>query len=572
MILIDIRKSNKLKDSEYSAFIKFDYNSKIVDAIRELPFRYYNPSETEWEVPTNKVEYLINKLKEFDIKICGKITIFEDKNTNIGLPEGFEFKTKPFSHQLEGVEYGLKYDRWFLGDEQGLGKSKQVIDIAVARKVMYGYRFCLIVCGVNTLKWNWVNEIHTHSKEDAYILGQRRKGTKIRIGSTKDKLEDLKLMYDIKEPHPYFIITNVESFRDKNIADTISDLCKKGIIGMCAADEMHKMKNPTAQQTKGFLKCLPYCRIGMTGTPLMNSPMDLYVILKWLGYESHAFYSFKQHYCVMGGYGGYEIVGYKNLDQLTAQVREIMLRRLKSEVLDLPEKIYVDEIVEMEGKQAVMYKEVESGIKADYISGNIDLTNPLSALIRLRQTTGYPGILSDEITESAKLDRMGEIVENCISNDEKVIIFSNWTQMTDAILQVLHTKLKLIGRLEPAVITGNTNDSDRQQIVDRFQNNDVCRVIIGTIGAMGTGLTLTAATTVIFVDEPWNKALFDQAVDRAHRIGQKNNITIYSIMCKDTIDERIHNLIYKKGAMSDAIIDGKVVGNKNEVFDYLLNG
>ena len=567
MILIDIRKSNKLKDSEYSAFIKFDYNSKIVDAIRELPFRYYNPSETEWEVPTNKVEYLINKLKEFDIKICGKITIFEDKNTNIGLPEGFEFKTKPFSHQLEGVEYGLKYDRWFLGDEQGLGKTKQVIDIAVARKVMYGYRFCLIVCGVNTLKWNWVNEIHTHSKEDAYILGQRRKGTKIRIGSTKDKLEDLKLMYDRKEPHPYFIITNVESFRDKNIADTISDLCKKGIIGMCAADEMHKMKNPTAQQTKGFLKCLPYCRIGMTGTPLMNSPMDLYVILKWLGYESHAFYSFKQHYCVMGGYGGYEIVGYKNLDQLTAQVREIMLRRLKSEVLDLPEKIYVDDIVEMEGKQAVMYKEVEAGLKADYINGDIDLTNPLSALIRLRQTTGYPGILSETITESAKLDRMEEIVENCISNDEKAIIFSNWTQMTDAICNKLKSSRHKVG-----VITGETPDSSRQEIVDVFQNSSDLSVLVGTIGAMGTGLTLTAATTVIFVDEPWNKALFDQAVDRAHRIGQKNNITIYSIMCKDTIDERIHNLIYKKGAMSDAIIDGKVVGNKNEVFDYLLNG
>lgn len=855
MILIDIRKSNKLKDSEYSAFIKFDYNSKIVDTIRELPFRYYNPSETEWEVPTNKVEYLINKLKEFDIKICGKITIFEDKNTNIGLPEGFEFKTKPFSHQLEGVEYGLKYDRWFLGDEQGCvsgesfvkikeigkpatrdikiknlkkafdldktikikslvngrfaympikavvdkgfqktlelnledtsiqctpdhliytengwveadkikvgdkvftngiqtcplcgttenlitykyskffgyckscmyksrngtkyneitkkiddsgyvrlfgketrnmpnynkmygmgiyehhqvwyentghivdtskevvhhkngiktdnrfenlqlltisehdklhsdtktnhlyqfnenldyierngtkiyltprlqevtsktylgnqqvwdiaiddanihnficnnivvhncGKTKQVIDIAVARKVMYGYRFCLIVCGVNTLKWNWVNEIHTHSKEDAYILGQRRKGTKIRIGSTKDKLEDLKLMYDIKEPHPYFIITNVESFRDKNIADTISDLCKKGIIGMCAADEMHKMKNPTAQQTKGFLKCLPYCRIGMTGTPLMNSPMDLYVILKWLGYESHAFYSFKQHYCVMGGYGGYEIVGYKNLDQLTAQVREIMLRRLKSEVLDLPEKIYVDDIVEMEGKQAVMYKEVEAGLKADYINGDIDLTNPLSALIRLRQTTGYPGILSDEITESAKLDRMEEIVENCISNDEKVIIFSNWTQMTSVIFDK-------VAKYGCGVITGETADSNRQAIVNKFQSDDTLKVIVGTIGAMGTGLTLTAATTVIFVDEPWNKALFDQAVDRAHRIGQKNNITIYSIMCKDTIDERIHNLIYKKGAMSDAIIDGKVVGNKNEVFDYLLNG
>lgn len=565
MILIDIRKSNKLKDSEYSAFIKFDYNSKIVDAIRELPFRYYNPSETEWEVPTNRVEYLINKLKEFDIKICGKITIFEDKNTNIGLPEGFEFKTKPFSHQLEGVEYGLKYDRWFLGDEQGLGKTKQVIDIAIARKLKYGYKHCLIVCGVNTLKWNWVNEIHTHSNEGSYILGQKLSKGKIKIGSTKDKINDLNFLLLDKLVLPYFIITNVESFRDKNIADLIQQLCKKGIINMCAADEMHKMKNPTSQQTKGFLKCLPDCRIGMTGTPLMNSPMDLYVILKWLGYESHAFYSFKQHYCVMGGYGGYEIVGYKNLDQLTAQVREIMLRRLKSEVLDLPEKIYVDDIVEMDGKQAVMYKEVEAGLKADYINGDIDLTNPLSALIRLRQTTGYPGILSDEITESAKLDRLEEIVENCISNDEKVIIFSNWTQMTSVIFDK-------VAKYGCGVITGETADSNRQAIVNKFQSDDTLKVIVGTIGAMGTGLTLTAATTVIFVDEPWNKALFDQAVDRAHRIGQKNNITIYSIMCKDTIDERIHNLIYKKGAMSDAIIDGKVVGNKNEVFDYLLNG
>lgn len=354
----------------------------------------------------------------------------------------------------------------------------------------------------------------------------------------------------------------------KNITNLAYDIEVEDNHNYIANDILvHNCKNPNTQQTKGFLKCLPYCRIGMTGTPLMNSPMDLYVILKWLGYESHAFYSFKQHYCVMGGYGGYEIVGYKNLDQLTAQVREIMLRRLKSEILDLPEKIYVDDIVEMEGKQAVMYKEVEAGLKADYINEDIDLTNPLSALIRLRQTTGYPGILSDEITESAKLDRMEELVENCTSNDEKVLIFSNWTQMTDAICNKLKSEGHKVG-----VITGETPDSSRQEIVDVFQNSSDLKILVGTIGAMGTGLTLTAATTVIFLDEPWNKALFDQAVDRAHRIGQKNNITIYSIMCKDTIDERIHNLIYKKGAMSDAIIDGKVVGNKNEVFDYLLNG
>ena len=102
-------------------------------------------------------------------------------------------------------------------------------------------------------------------------------------------------------------------------------------------------------------------------------------------------------------------------------------------------------------------------------------------------------------------------------------------------------------------------------------NDKNCKVIIGTIGALGTGLTLTAAHTIIFVDEPWNKALFDQAVDRAHRIGTTGNVTIYSIMCKDTIDERIHELIYKKGVISDALIDGKVGPNKTEIFNYLLN-
>lgn len=561
MITIDIRQSKKFK-TDFSAFVSFDYDSTIVNTLRELPFKNYNPETTEWEIPCDKVGTLVSKLSDFKIDIKGNLSVFENSK-DFELPENFEFKTKPFSHQLEGVEYGLNYDRWFLGDEQGLGKTKQVIDIAVARKLKYGYKHCLIVCGVNTLKWNWVNEIHTHSNEGAYILGQKLSKGKVKIGSSKDKYNDLVKMLNGSLDYPYFIITNVESFRDNDISKAIVELCRKGIINMCAADEMHKMKNPTAQQTKGFLKCLPECRIGMTGTPLMNSPMDLYVILKWLGYESHAFYSFKQHYCVMGGYGGYEIVGYKNMDQLTSQVKDIMLRRLKTDVLDLPDKIYVDDIVDMTPKQEQLYKEVECGLKSSLANGDIDLTNPLSALIRLRQTTGYTGILSETLFESAKLDRMEEIVENCVSNNEKVIIFSNWTQMTD----VIANKLK---NYYPSVITGNTSDSDRQLEVECFQTNPLCKVIIGTIGAMGTGLTLTAATTVIFVDEPWNKALFDQAVDRAHRIGQKNNITIYSIMCKDTIDERIHNLIYKKGAMSDAIIDGKVVGSKTEIFNYLL--
>lgn len=562
MITIKIAKSNKITSGEMSAFVSFNYNQKIVDEIRSYPFRYFDKETTSWEIPLDKVDKLVNDMQDFDIRLEGDLSYLNDK-TELELPEDFEFKTKPYAHQIKGVEYGLNYDKWFLGDEQGLGKTKQAIDIAVARKLAYGYEHCLIVCGVNTLKWNWVNEIETHSNEKSWILGQQsmRNGS-IKIGGMTKKLNDLADLED--EEFPYFLITNVESFRDAEFASRVQDLCKRGIINMCVADEMHKMKNPTAQQTKGFLKCLPECRIGMTGTPLMNSPLDLYVILKWLGYENHAFYSFKQHYCVMGGFGGYEVIGYKNMEQLTEQIHSIMLRRLKEDVLDLPEKTYIDEYVELLPKQAVIYKEVETEIKA-----NIDLikmdNNPLATLIRLRQATGYTGILSSEIQESAKLDRMEDLIDEAISNNRKVVVFSNWTQMTDAIWDRISPK-----GYSASVITGNTKDELRQIIVNSFQTDDRCKVLIGTIGAMGTGLTLTAGTVIIFMDEPWNKALYDQAVDRCHRIGQKNNITIYNLLTKGTIDERIHNIVYKKGLFSDAVIDGKIVGNKTEVFNYLL--
>ena len=560
MITIDIREAKRITDS-YSAFLSFDYNAKIVNILRELPVRFYDKNHRTWEVPVSSVNELIDKLQDFNIKLIGKVTELESKQVVEGLPKGFEFKTQPYSHQIEGVEYGLKYDKWFLGDEQGLGKSKQAIDIAVARKIAYNYKHCLIVCGVNTLKWNWVKEVHIHSDEGAYIPGQRTKRNgRVYIGSTKDKVADAKSVDRIED---YFIITNIESFRSKDFADAIKKSCLDGKIDMCVADEMHKMKNPSSQQSKGFLKCLPKCRIAMTGTPLMNNPLDLYIILKWLGYEAHSFYSFKNHYCVMGGFNGYDVIGYQNMDQLTEQFRNIMLRRLKANVLDLPEKIYVDDIVDMTDKQALIYNEVKNDIKAHIDQVTLDAVNPLSALIRLRQATGYTGILSSEIKESAKLDRMEDIVEEAVANGDKCIIFSNWTQMTEAIIDRL-------GKYNPALITGNTKDNDRTEQQDKFMNDDTCKVIVGTIGAMGTGLTLTAGSTVIFLDEPWNKALFDQAVDRAHRIGTKNNVTIYSIMCRDTIDERIHDLIYKKGQMSDAIVDGKIVGDKTAIINYLM--
>lgn len=558
MITVRIAES-KMCNEDYSLFVSFPYNQRVVDTIKSYPTRYWNKDLKEWEIPLKKLSNLTEDLSCFDFELTGKYVSLEKKQAKV--PKEFKFKTKPFEHQIDGFNYGLTSDKWLLGDEQGLGKTKQVIDIAVAKKLANGYRHCLIICGVNGLKWNWYNEVLTHSDEKPYILGQRtrRNGT-IVVSGNADKLEDVKRLNEIKS---YFIITNVETLRDSDITGELVKLCKNGSIGMIAADECHKMKNPSSQQGKAFLKLQAQTMIAMTGTPLMNNPLDLYIILKWLGYEKHPFGTFKKHYCIYGGYGGYEILGYKNLEELQEQLKDIMLRRLKAEVLDLPEKTYIDEYVEMTAKQSIVYKEVTNEIKANI--DNIKMANnPLAELIRMRQATGYTGILSTKIQESAKLDRMEELIADAVENGHKVVVFSNWTQMTTPIA-------KRLSKYNPAVITGEINSDTRQQMVDKFQNDASCHAIIGTIGAMGTGLTLTAGTVEIFLDHPWNRALYDQAVDRCHRIGQRNNVTIYNLLCKDTIDERIWELVNKKGMMSDYMVDGKLSGmHKAELLQYLI--
>ena len=561
MITIRVEKSTKC-NSDYSMYISFPYNSRIIDVIRELPTRYWNNAKKEWEVPADKLSYITDRLTKFDIQIVGELDKAYNNEETKEIPNNFEFKTKPYKHQIEGLQFGLSHDRWLLSDEQGLGKTKQVIDLAMARKLSSGIKHCLIVCGVNGLKWNWQNEILTHSNESGWIIGQRRKKNgKVSIGSMKERIKDLENIENIKD---FFLITNVETLRDAEICDLLKKYREDRTKELVAIDEIHKCKNPSSQQGKGILQLQSKYRIAMTGTPLMNSPLDLYIVLRWLGYEKHALKKKKNHYCVMGGFGGYEIVSYKNMGELKERVDKIMLRRLKDDVLDLPEKVYIDEYVEMSGKQEQIYKEVTADIRS-----NIDKIktspNPLAELIRMRQATGYTGILSTTISESAKIDRLEEIVEEAVLNNRKVVIFSNWTQMTTPVYNRLSKNYKGV------VITGETDDVSRQVFVNTFQTNDDCKFILGTIGAMGTGLTLTAGSIVVFLDEPWTMANKQQAIDRCHRIGTKSTVTVYTIMCKDTIDERIHELVEKKGAMSDALIDGKITGNREELIDFLIN-
>lgn len=562
MVGIKIAKSKKC-NGDYSMYVStVPYDNRVVELVRALPERYWDKDNKIWEVNLKSLPKMVEGLPQCDIELSGQYVSFEKQKVSI--PDGFQFKTEPYEHQLVGFDYGLNNDKWLLGDEMGLGKTKQVIDIAIAKKQLKGYKHCLIICGVNGLKWNWLNEIRSHSEEFGWILGMYHKNYKNKwdIGSNVKKLEDvMKIGNDNHIDSHYFLLTNVETLRDEAIAKKLSELCKDGTIGMVAFDECHKAKNPLSQQGKGILKLQADTMIAMTGTPLMNQPFDLYIILKWLGYEKHAFGAFKNHYAEFGGFGGYQVIGYRYLDELQERLNEIMLRRRKEEVLDLPEKTYINEFVEMTPRQKQVYDEVTSDIKM-HIDEIKMANNPLAELIRMRQATGYTGILSSTVKESAKLDRMKELIDEALENDKQVVVFSNWTQMTDAIME------KLVG-YKYGIITGQTPDADRQTIIDKFQDGTY-KIVIGTSGAMGTGVTLTAGTVEIFMDEPWNMALKEQCVDRCHRIGQQSNLTIYTLMCKDTIDERIHEIVERKGKMADSIIDGKVAVDNSQLLDYLL--
>ena len=560
--------------SKLSAFVSFDYDANLVRVIKDMGTRVYIPALKAWEIPDSSVPNLISRLTEYDVTLTGTMRHEHDKHIN--LPEGFEFKTSPYKHQIEGVIYGLDNDSFLLGDDQGLGKTKQIIDLALCRRAQEGMKHCLIICGINGTKYNWADEVKIHSSEDAWVLGTRftkRAPIKMVEGGTKEKLEDLNNV-----PSQFFWITNIETLRggsykegkDNNakyrfpVAERIQELIDNGTIGMVAFDEAHKAKNPDSQQGRALMSIEAPHAIPMSGTFLLNNPLDLYLPLAWAGFETHSFYQYKKHFCVFGGFGGKEIVGYKNLDELRATMSMVMLRRTKGDVLDLPPKIHVVEYVDMTAEQKKLYKDVLEKIKCDIDKIKLH-PDPMSEMLRLRQVTGYPGILSSTITESAKMDRLEEMVEEIASVGEKCIVFSQWSTMTN----VVRSKLK---RFNPAYITGEVASEQRMAEIKRFQNDPDCKVIIGTIGAMGTGLTLTAASTVIFLDEPWNRGIKDQAEDRAHRIGTRGTVRIVTLITKDSVDEGVYNLVQKKGRMADLLIDGKVDGrNVDSALEYLLS-
>lgn len=472
----------------------------------------------------------------------------------------FNFKTKPYKHQIEFLKYGLYNNRFLLLDEQGMGKTKECIDLAIAYKDLYNYKHCLIICGVSSLRYNWLREIEIHSDEKGYILGQYiNKHNEINVGSINDRLTDLNVLLNGGQL-PYFLIINVETLRNVEFTTKLKECLDNNLIEMILCDEIHRVKNSSSKQGKAFLTLKTETMIGMTGTLILNNPLECYVPLAWLGYEKHNYYQFEHFYCVFGGNFKHQILRYKHIDVLKDMINKCSIRRLRKDYLDLPPKIRINEYLEMTENQKRIYNDVLRAIK-DEIDLILVSNNPLARLTRLRQATSTTSILSSTINESIKLDRVEELVED-LNSSSKVIIFSNFIETCNEVY-------KRLSKYNPAIYTGQTVDFIQQE--EKFHKDNSCRVIIGTISKMGTGLTLTEANTIIFIDEPWTRAIKDQAEDRAYRIGTKSDLTIITLLCANTIDEKINNLITQKGQIADFVVDNKEPEKAKNLFKYLLD-
>lgn len=533
--------------------ISFRYDPRTVAKVKELAQRRYLPEERAWEIPDYELPNLIEKIGLNNIDADEAITealktkevedrraATQERLKGIKPVVDFGFTTEPLPHQIEAFNFGLQKDMILIGDEQGLGKTKESIDICVARK--HELVKTLIVCGVNSVKYNWEKEIQIHSKESSCMID----------GKTMD-LRASQLYEWYKSPH-YFGIINIESLRKEQIQDTLYDGIREGYIGAVIVDEIHKAKNGSSQQGKALRTLKTPIRIGLSGTP-MNKAEDLWNILTWLGVEKRSFYSFKNTYCIMGGYGGYKVVGHKNLESLNAELSSVMLRRRKDEVLDLPPKVHSTEYVELTSKQQLIYRDIKNGIIADL--ENILLSvNPLSCTLRLRQLTG--GLF---IEENPKLERLEDMLsEEIIPNGYKAIIFSQWSKITEVYYKALQ-------RYNPIYITGDVSPEERFKEAKRFQTDPFCKLAIGTIDAMGTGLTLNKASYVFFIDKKWNSGDNAQAEDRAHRIGTAGTVNVISLVAKGTVDEGIEEYLIDNKDLFERIVDGK--GSKADVRQIL---
>ena len=557
MIKIEERLAEKLSGLT-SLFISFDYNENIVSWLKQnLDVYNYNKKTKEWETTILELSKLLDSLCFYDeinlsLYKLENQEIKQEPNLNI------DFKLKPYEHQLETIRYGIDHNKWLMLLDMGLGKSMCIIHLARWLKKNKGLKHCLIICGINTLKSNWKKEIRIHSDESYRVVGERvnSKGN-ISYSTINERAREIR--EGIEE---FFIITNIESLRSKEVVEAINS---RDDIDMIVVDEIHKVANKGSQQADGLLKLKATYKIGATGTLIVNSPISSYTALKWLDIDKSNLTNFKRQYCLFGGYGGHEVIGYKNLELLKNEIDEYSLRKTKEEVLkDLPKKNVINEYVSLDDAHRIFYNKIKEGVKDECLKINLSKNNILALTTRLRQATACPSLLTIENIKSSKIERCVDLVEQIVNSHNKVVIFSTFKEP-------VYQLEKLLRAYNPLIGTGDMKDEDVSTNIDKFQKDDRYKVFIGTISKCGTGVTLTAASYMIMIDTPFTASSTEQAEDRIYRIGTTKPVFIYHLICEDTIDERVAKIIATKGAISDYLVDDVITNDSlNILKEYIM--
>lgn len=470
-------------------------------------------------------------------------------------------KGTPYNYQKLGIMYGMTNGTGvLLADEMGLGKTLQAIGAAVLLKSKGLAKNALIVTPAS-LKFNWPLEIEKFTNEkyvvvdgdpDERIAQWLRNDVFFHVVNSELLLEDLfggRKYKESKDDLPEKKARVAKLKAKAEMRQRVLSGVRRRMWDFLAVDEAQMLKHGTARRTKNVKQLRARFRMALTGTPMDGKLEELHSVMGFvapglLGSRTRFF----QRYVETDIWG--TVTGYKRLGEVSKRIQPFFLRRLKKDVLkDLPDKIYENRFVVLTPEERKVYNALADG--------GHDATQEAEAIvavIRCKQFCNWPIKVDHGCTAASKMDSFREVVDEVVlQNGHKALVFSQYKEMLDVLAEVL----KEMG-VKYLRIDGDTPKLERVSMQKRFNESTDLDMMIGT-EAMSTGLNFTAADYVLNYDDNWSPAIMAQREDRTHRIGQKNVVTVVNFVCKDTIEERIREVIYNKN-----VITSKVLGDDTD--------
>jgi len=446
-----------------------------------------------------------------------------------------------FPHQRVAVQWLQETPYAFLGDDMGLGKTLSVLSYYTALRATGDFSLLLVVCP-NSLSRNWLREASMWFPDlKATVLA----GDKAAKAWTLRLLTSGSVEQDI-------LVVNYEAVRLEYVTPELEKLVAERKTLLCL-DESQRVKNPTAKTFKALNSIAPACdrRVLLSGTPTPKDVTDLWAQLRILdGGErlGRSFYKWLSRVAELGTEHSQYAVKKFHEDEVQESVfraHEIMLRRRKEFVVNLPPKIFTVREIELSGSQADRYNEIREGLmlRMRSLSGEQfvrEITNILEEYLRAVQVSSNPRLIDPEWKgEPAKFLELDEIVNEVVREQgQKIVVWTNYLGN----VRELCERYKELGA---APFSGEVAAAEREKTVRAFQESDSPRILVAVPAAGGVGITLTAARTAVYIDKTWNAEHWMQSVDRLHRIGQRGTVNVISLLgCK--VDEIIHWNLRKK--------------------------